>query len=98
MGLVVAHYVGLYGLLHGLTKSADHPSRPAQGIVCVVLHFGAPACKVFKRLTFSTTLMQQHMSLCTRPQKCIGKHTATAEHLKLFCVGVGMRPQPVWAV
>ena len=26
MGLVVAYYVGLYGLLSGLTKSTDHPS------------------------------------------------------------------------
>ena len=27
MGLLMACYGGLWGILHGLTKSTDHPSR-----------------------------------------------------------------------
>ena len=27
MGLIMASYMGLYGILSGLTKSTDHPSK-----------------------------------------------------------------------
>ena len=34
VGLTVARYLGLYGILSGLTKSTDHPSRvPLKGSV-----------------------------------------------------------------
>ena len=33
MGLIVACYLGLYGILSGLTKSTDHPSTSKMAIM-----------------------------------------------------------------
>ena len=35
MGLIMAFYLGLYGILSGLTKSTDHPRDPGTAAIII---------------------------------------------------------------
>ena len=69
IGLITACYGGLYGILTGLTKSADHPRRP---LFCIVINVSTISAQtIYQSTVLELTLKPPLISLNSRPCWCI---------------------------